>query len=351
MMRWLSVDSSGREAVIMLVAALLVVFLPELLPLIYGYSELATTIIIFALFALGFDILLGLTGYLSFGHAAFWGVGAYVSGYYLLHVSNNALVSMLVGVLVVTVIAVILGLITLRRHGIYFAILTLAFAQMFYYAVLSPLQHWTGGDDGLSGIPTPYLLGGIPLSHSTMHYFAAFWVILGVYLARRIRRSPYGLMLRAIHSNETRLRHSGINVFRYKLMAFVVSGIYAGLAGTLYAIYQTYVPSHSLYWTTSGEVVMMAVIGGIGTLFGPMIGAGVVLYLENVLSGVTAQWHLILGLIFMAFVIFLPGGIIDGVRRLARAVSRDRRSATAEVAREAPAERSSTVQQPIEHGK
>lgn len=322
MRRWLKIDSSGREAFIMLIAAVVIVFLPEIMPYIYGYSELATSIIIFALFALGFDILIGFTGYLSFGHAAFWGTGAYVSGYFLLHVSTNALLAMLVGVLAVTVLAVVLGAITLRRHGIYFAILTLAFGQMIYYAVLSPLQEWTGGDDGLSGIPTPELFGSIPLTHSTMHYFAAFWVILGFYLARRISRSPYGLILRAIRSNETRLSYAGINVFRYKLMAFVISGVYAGVAGTLYAIYQTYVPSHSLYWTTSGDVVMMAVIGGIGHLFGPMIGAGIMLYLENVLSGITAQWHLILGLIFMGFVIFLPGGVVQGVQRLAQLLLR-----------------------------
>src|SRR5699024_9996939 len=139
-----------------------------------------------------------------------------------------------------------------------------------------------------------------------MHYFAAAWVVLGVYLARRIKRSPYGLIQRAIKSNETRLRFTGIHVFRYKLMAFVISGIYSGLAGTLYAIYQTYVPTHSLHWTTSGEIVIMSVVGGVGTLIGPMIGAGIVLYLENVLSAITPQWHLIVGLIFMAFVIFLP---------------------------------------------
>src|SRR5699024_1478849 len=159
------------------------------------------------------------------------------------------------------------------------------------------------------------LFGSISLSGTALHYFTAAWVILGFYIARRIRRSPYGLILRAIHSNEVRLSYVGINVFRYKLMAFVISGLYGGLAGTLYAIYETYVPTHSLHWTTSGEVVMMSVIGGLGTLFGPMLGAGVVLYLENVLSGITAQWHLILGLIFMSFVIFMPGGIAQIGRR------------------------------------
>ena len=273
------------------------------MPLIGGYSQLATRILIWGIFALGFDILLGLTGLLSFGHAAFWGIGSYVAGYYLLHVSNSLLIAMLLGVLVVGIIAWLLGLITLRRHGIYFAILTLAFAEMFYYLVLSPLQTWTGGDNGLTGIPNPKLLG-MTLGGYEMHAFVAAWTLLAFYLARRIKNSPYGLILRGIKSNETRLGFTGVNVFRYKLMAFVISGLFAGLAGTLYAAYETYVPTESLHWTTSGEVVIMSVIGGVGTLFGPMLGAGIVLYLENVLSAVTRQWNLILGLIFMGFVIF-----------------------------------------------
>lgn len=320
---WLRTDSQAREAVIMVAVAALFVSLPWLLPLVGGYRELATSMLIWGIFALGFDLLVGFTGFLSFGHAAFWGVGAYICGYYLLHYTNNVLVGMLVGITVVAVIALLLGLITLRRHGIYFAILTLAFAEMFYYAALSPLQYWTGGDNGLTGIPSPELLG-YGLEGQVMHLFVAGWALLAFYLARRIQRSPYGLMLRAIKSNETRLLYTGINVFRYKVMAFVISGLYGGLAGTLYAIYQTYVPSESLHWTVSGEVVMMSVIGGLGTLIGPIVGAGIVLYLENVLSAVTDAWHLILGGIFMAFVIFLPGGVAEGVRRLWRGIARHR---------------------------
>ncbi|CAN5744551.1 branched-chain amino acid ABC transporter permease [soil metagenome] len=318
--------SSAREFVILGVAAAVFFALPWLMPFIGAYEQLATRFLIWGIFALGFDILLGFTGLLSFGHAAFWGIGSYVAGYYLLHVSNSLLIAMLLGVLVVGVVAWLLGLITLRRHGIYFAILTLAFAEMFYYLVLSPLQTWTGGDNGLTGIPSPKLLG-MPLEGYGMHAFVAAWTLLAFYLARRIKDSPYGLILRGIKANETRLSFTGVNVFRYKLMAFVISGLYAGLAGTLDAAYETYVPTESLHWTTSGEVVIMSVIGGVGTLFGPMIGAGIVLYLENVLSAVTRQWNLILGLIFMGFVIFLPGGIVGSVRHLFR--SRDGATAPA----------------------
>lgn len=316
-------QSAGREAAVMTAVGIVMVLLPFVLPLIGGYQELATRILLWAIFALGFDILLGLTGFLSFGHAAFWGGSAYIAGFTLLHLTPNVIPALLISVTVVTLMSVLLGYLTLRRHGIYFAVLTLAFAEMFYYLALAPLQTWTGGDNGLTGIPTPYFLG-IEMQEENVYALVAVFAFLGVYIARRIARSPYGLMLRAIKSNETRLTASGVDVWRYKMMAFIISGNFAAVAGALHAIYETYVPTESLHWTTSGEVVMMAVIGGVGTLFGPMLGAAIVLYLENVLSATTELWLLIQGLIFMAFVIFLPGGVVDGGRRLYRLVTRRR---------------------------
>lgn len=321
-MRWLQTDNPIRELAFMAVVAIVLVALPWFLPLIGGYSELATAIVIWGILALGFDILVGFTGFLSFGHAAFWGIGSYVAGLYLLHVTNTALVAMLCGIAFVGLIAFVLALITLRRHGIYFAILTLAFAEMFYFLALSPLSGITGGDNGLTGIPDPKLLGLVELHGMILYAFTAAWALLALYIARRIQRSPYGLMLRAIKANETRLTYTGINVFRYKVMAFVISGLFGGLAGSLATLHETYVAVSSLHWTTSGEIVVMAVIGGFGTLVGPMIGAGIVLYLENVLSALTAQWYLILGLIFMGFVIFLPGGVMEAGRWLVRACRR-----------------------------
>ncbi|WP_162913130.1 branched-chain amino acid ABC transporter permease [Rhodospirillaceae bacterium SYSU D60014] len=338
--------SPRREAVFMAVAAVILIALPWIMPYIGGYRELATRILIWGIFALGFDILVGFTGYLSFGHAAFWGIGAYCSGYYLLHANANALVAILIGVAVATAVAILLGYLTLRRHGIYFAILTLAFAEMFYYAALAPLQDWTGGDNGLTGIRTPELFG-VKLDGDEMHYFVAAWTLLAIYFARRIARSPFGLMLRAIKSNETRLQSTGVNVYRYKVTAFAISGLYAGLAGTLYALYETYVPTESLHWTTSGEVVIMSVIGGFGTLIGPMIGAGIVLYLENVLSASTEQWLLIQGLIFMFFVIFLPGGVMEGLQRLADWGRKRHESATEAEARGAAPKGASAPTAPL----
>jgi branched-chain amino acid transport system permease protein len=328
MIERLRTDSPWREAALMVLVAAVLLALPSIMAGIGGYRELATRIIIWGIFALGFDLLVGFTGYLSFGHAAFWGIGAYGAGYTLLHATPNALVAMVVGTVAAALVAIVLGYLTLRRYGIYFAVLTLAFAEMFYYAALAPLQDWTGGDNGLTAIPTP-VLAGIPLKGAAMHYLVAALALIAIYAARRIARSPFGLMLRAIKSNETRLRATGVDVFRYKVTAFAVSGLYAGLAGTLYALYETYVPTDSLHWVTSGQVVMMSVIGGLGTLFGPMIGAGVVLYLENVLSASIEQWLLIQGLIFMGFVIFLPGGIMEGLRRILRRLLGAGRAATA----------------------
>ncbi|SDG32718.1 amino acid/amide ABC transporter membrane protein 2, HAAT family [Limimonas halophila] len=314
--------SASRETAVMAGVVLAFALLPFILPLIGGYGELAVQIAVWAIFALGFDLLVGFTGFLSFGHAAFWGVSMYAGALTLQHVTTNALAAIVFGVIAGTIVAVVIGYLTLRRHGIYFAILTLAFSQMFYFIALSPAQDITGGDNGLTGIPYAEFFGATLSGWHVMYPVIAVIGVGAVYVARRIARSPYGLMLRAIKSNETRLQYTGINVRGYRLMAFVISGIFASLAGILFGIYETYVPIHSLHWATSGEVVMMSVIGGLGTLFGPMIGAAVVLYLENVLSATIAQWLLIQGAIFMAFVIFLPGGIADGIRRVALFVRR-----------------------------
>lgn len=306
-----------RELAVMIATAVVLVALPWILPLVGGYRELATRIVIWAIFALGFDLLIGLTGLLSFGHAAMWGAGAYAAGYWLLNGSPDAGIALACGTAVAALLSVVLGFLCLRRQGIYFAILTLAFGEMLYFAALSPLQQWTGGENGLTGLPAARLFG-MALDADAMYALVAAIAFAGVYTARRIVRSPYGLILRALRANERRLQATGFHVDRYKLVIFVVSGIYAGIAGSLYAIYETYVPTESLHWGTSGQVVMMSVIGGLGTLFGPMFGAGLILYLQNVLSAWTEQWLLIQGAVFMAVVIFFPGGLAQAARSLAR---------------------------------
>lgn len=307
-----------REGVILGVFALIVFTMPAWLPLIGGYEALATKIMVFAIFTLGFDILLGFTGYLSFGHAAFFGTSAYVTGLMFVHSSNSILMALLASVAVTVVLALVLGFITLRRTGIYFAVLTLAFAQMLYAAALSIFQDWTGGDNGLTMSAQPSLLG-LRMDGLNVFYLGAVLVVVGYAVARQIRRSPFGLMLRSIKENQMRLQYTGVNVMAYKMMAFLISGVYAGVAGWLMVVYEPYVATEFLHWSMSGEVVIMSVIGGVNTLIGPMIGAAFMLFFENVVQAEIGElWKLILGAIFVLVVIFLPGGFVDGYQRVRR---------------------------------
>ena len=300
--------------------AVIVLTMPFWFEYIGGYQGLDTKIVIWAIFALGFDLLLGYMGYLSFGHAAFFGVSAYGCGLMLLHYSDNIIPAFIVGVLVAIALAFVIGFLTLKRSGIYFAILTLAFGEMLHSMALSTLQDWTGGDNGLTGLPTPMLFD-LKMQGLNIYYLTAVIAIIMFYVARRISHSPFGLMLKAIKSNQTRLEYSGVNVARYKLMGFVISAVYAGVAGSLMVIYEPYVASEFLSWHVSGQVVIMSVIGGMGTLFGPMIGAAFMLYFENVVSASLAEeWLLVLGLIFMFVVIFLPGGFVEAGRRINRKI-------------------------------
>lgn len=297
------------------VFALVILTMPFWFPWIGGYGGLATKIMIWALFALGFDILLGFTGYLSFGHAIFFGVSAYATGLMFKHFSDEIIPAMIVAVIVGTLASVIIGYLTLKKSGIYFSILTLAFGEMLHSSALSTFGSFTGGENGLT-LPDmiPSMLG-IEMRGEVMFYMTAAVLILGYYIARRISASPFGLILKAIKSNQERLEYTGIDVQKYKLGAFVISAIYASVAGSLMVVYEPYVGTEYLRWSTSGNLVLMSVMGGMGTLIGPIIGAAFMLYFENVLSvPLGEEWLLVLGLIFMAIVIFLPGGFTDGFK-------------------------------------
>jgi branched-chain amino acid transport system permease protein len=305
--------SAPRELLALAAFAAVVLAMPLWLPLIGGYEALATKIAIWAIFALGFDILLGCTAYLSFGHAAFFGTSAYVTGLMLKHFSADIAPALLASVAATLVLSLLLGVLILRRSGIYFSILSLAFGEMLHAAGLSIFARWTGGDNGLTMDTAPTFLGQ-PMEGLAAFYLCAVLLIAGYAVARQIKRSPLGLMLQGVKENPMRLEYTGVNVRRYKIVAYVISALYAGLAGSLMVIY---VATKFLHWSTSGEVVIMSVMGGVNTLLGPMLGAGFMLYFENVVQGLLgAQWKLVLGLLFVLVVIFLPGGFMDIQRRI-----------------------------------
>jgi ABC-type branched-subunit amino acid transport system permease subunit len=349
-----------------------------------GYPDLMQRFIIFGIFAIGFNILFGLTGYLSFGHAAFLGAGSYAAVWMFKLFSYNVLPAILFAVIVAGIFSVLIGYISLRRSGIYFSILTLAFAQMSFalaYSVLSnPSFNLTNGETGLqvyaddpqlfhsASLPDlPHLFGlSMRATHTIEfgawtfdinagYYVCAAIMIAVFYLSIRLFRSPFGMMLRAIKSNQQRLNFTGVNTRPYALAAFVISGMYAGLAGGLLAAMDPLAGAERMQWTASGEVVLMTILGGAGTLIGPVLGAGFIKYFENIFSKINEGvlqgwfsflpdwladamvaiiypfvgkgWHLTLGIMFMLVVIFLPGGLVEGGTKLwNRITKKDKKS-------------------------
>ncbi|NBR89601.1 MAG: branched-chain amino acid ABC transporter permease [Rhodobacteraceae bacterium] len=348
-----------------------------------GYPDLMQRFVIFGIFAIGFNILFGLTGYLSFGHAAFLGVGSYSAVWMFKLLSMNVIPAIILAVIVSGLFAVVIGYVSLRRSGIYFSILTLAFAQMSFalaYSVLTPI---TNGETGLQiTLNDPRILGisqtaqgGIPVTNifglemrstyqmdlgpwlfqfNAGYYLCAAIMLVAFYVAIRIFRSPFGLTLRAVKSNQQRLNYTGMNAKPYTLAAFVISGMYAGLAGGLMASMDPLAGAERMQWTASGEVVLMTILGGAGTLIGPILGAGFIKYFENIFSKINDNvlhgwfsflpdgledfivgilhpfigkgWHLTLGILFMLVVIFLPGGLVEGGQRIARWLKRGKAS-------------------------
>jgi branched-chain amino acid transport system ATP-binding protein/branched-chain amino acid transport system permease protein len=310
----------GRVATRFLAEAAIVVFLvafPFAIPFIGGSLDTASRILDWGLFGLGFDLLFGFTGLLSFGQAAFFGAGGFVASYLLVaQINNNAIVALAVGTVVAAVFGAVIGALSLRRSGIYFAMLTLAFGEMFYFLDISPLAQWTGGENGLAGVPTPRLDFGlveIDLNSAIgMYWLLAVIFFVGFWFALRVIRSPLGAVLRAIRDNEQRAAAVGHDVAKYKLTIFIIAAAYAGLAGGLLGLLQGYMPPDAFYLETSGQLVVQTIIGGTGTLVGPLVGAAVWLYLFTLLqniAGLGALWKMILGIIFVLLVTVFRRGI------------------------------------------
>ena len=294
---------------------------PFILPHLGFTPTTINRILVWGLFGLGFDILFGFTGLLSFGQSAFFGTGGMVAAY-LLTVANFPYVvpSLFVGTIVATVVGYLVGLIALRRTGIYFAMITVAIAEVFFFVEFNPLSAYTGGENGLPGVPTPTLYLGFATfrfnTDWTLYSFLAFWYFVGTVLAVRIVRSPVGAVLRAIRDNPLRAAAVGHNIHGYKLTAFVIAAAYAGFAGGLLGVMQGFMPPDAFMFETSGQLVMQTAIGGAGTLFGPLVGAVVWLYLQDFLQttvNLGASWKLVLGIVFVLLVCFLRRGLIGGL--------------------------------------
>jgi ABC-type branched-subunit amino acid transport system permease subunit len=357
-----------NDLLVMLVFSAVILTMPIWLePLGAGYPDLLQKFAIFGIFAIGYNILFGLTGYLSFGHAAFLGIGSYTAVWSFKLLTMNILPAIIFSTIMAGLFAVLIGFITLRRSGIYFSILTLAFAQMFYnlaYSVLTPI---TNGETGLQlarsdarvidrlffeageGLPSTGFFG-LEMSGFSGFYICAVLLIIAFFISQRIFHSPFGIKLQAIKSNQTRMKYIGYNTKPYLLTAFVISGMYAGLAGGLMAATDPLAGAERMQWTASGEVVLMTILGGVGTLIGPMLGVGIIKYFENIFSALNDQallqvysfmpewlanvmvtitspfvgdgWHLTLGALFVFVVIFLPGGIIEGIGRIKKLFSK-----------------------------
>ena len=382
-----------KDTSLLLIVAALVAFAPIILnpfpegsglaQFNAGYPDLMQRFVIFGIFAIGFNILFGLTGYLSFGHAAFLGAGSYAGMWMMKLLSINVIPAIIFSVIIAGLISLAIGWISLRRSGIYFSILTLAFAQMAFALAASVLTPIAGGETGLQtnlndprilpqflgggssvdgNIPKPSLFGmevsasfelpvaGWLWTFNWGYYICGIMMLIAFYIAIRIFRSPFGLMLKAVKSNQQRMNYTGLNTRPYMLACFVISGMYAGLAGGLMAAMDPQVGAERMQWTASGEVVLMTILGGVGTLIGPVLGAGLIKYFENIFSKINDNllhqwfaflpdgledlvvtlihpfigkgWHLTLGLMFMAIVIFLPGGLVEGGQRIRKLLKR-----------------------------
>ncbi|MFH1034793.1 MAG: branched-chain amino acid ABC transporter permease [Pseudomonadota bacterium] len=302
------IATSTRKAVGIVIGLAWLALAPFLVP----YQALASQMLIFAIFAIGYDILFGYTGMLAFGHAAFFGLGAYGTGLALLHWGGLSLASLLVGVALAVLVAVPLGYLSIQRHGIYFAMVTMAFAQLIYFIAFQ-WRTLTGGDDGLHGVPRP-ALGPLDLSSDlTLYYFILVLFIGCLALGLRIINSPFGKALQALRENENRAMSVGYDPRQYKIISFVISAGFAGLAGGLYAILQNFVPLFTLGMDISGDIVLMTLVGGMGTIYGPIIGAMGLVYIKDILSSQTDVWPLIMGLLYVVSVMTFRRGVVKEI--------------------------------------
>lgn len=318
----IAVRSRGSRALVALgLMAVFLVAFPFVMPLIGGDVSLATRVLVLGLFGLGVDLIFGFTGLLSFGQAAFFGTGAVVTAYLLReHLVPNTLVGLALGTVAAAIAGIVVGSQSLRQVGVYFAMLTIAFSQLFFFLENAPLKAFTGGESGLPNVPR----AAIPLGFTTLDFssalgtyaFIAIFFFLSYMLMRRIIASPYGAVLGAILENPERAAAVGHDVLRYKLIAFTIAAAYAGLAGGLLGVFQGFVGPDAFSIDQSGQIIVMTVIGGAGTLVGPLVGAFIWLFLQSSLQSVDALagvWKLILGIVFVLLITGFRRGVVGGI--------------------------------------
>jgi branched-chain amino acid transport system permease protein len=300
---------------------LLLLTMPFWLNWIGGYTALGTRVVVLALAAMSLNFLLGFTGVLSFGHAAYFGLGVYGLGMTIKYLVPSTLAGMAVGVLAGTIAAILLGALIVRLRGIYFAMVTIAFGQVFYFIA----YRWnsvTGGDDGLSGwrrLPVDLGFTRIDILNNdhALYYWCLFWFGISVLIMAGLLRSPFGRTLLAIRENERRARFLGIPIDRHIWLSWVISCLFVSLAGTLYALLNNFADPHDLRWDQSGDFVIMAVLGGMRSFWGPLIGAAIYVVLQDYISSQTENWMSFIGLFFVLVVLFFPRGVMGVLRRRA----------------------------------
>jgi branched-chain amino acid transport system permease protein len=273
--------------------------------------SLFTRIVILAIAAVSLNLIMGFGGMVSFGHAVYLGIGGYAVGILAKEGGNSGLLQWPLAVMASALFALTVGALSLRTRGVYFIMITLAFAQMIYYVAIGLDRY--GGDDGMTIYKRSQFGAAIDLSNKTTFYYLCLALLLAtIYLVWRLVHSRFGMVIQGARSNERRMRAIGFPTYRYKLLCFVFAGMLCGLAGVLLANHTDFISPALMHWTRSGDLIVMAVLGGMGTVFGPVIGAVALLVLEETLSGITEYWQIILGPLFLLVVLFARGGI-DGL--------------------------------------
>ena len=318
---------AAKSARITRITYLVLLVLALAAPTLGLYPVFVMKLLCFALFACAFNLLLGFTGLLSFGHAAFFGSAAYITGWFVKSQNWTPELAILAGTIGAGLIGLVVGAVAIRRQGIYFAMITLAIAQMVYFVCLQ--VPFTGGDDGLQGVPRGKLFGILPLvSDTVMYYFVVAVFVLCFLFISRVVNSPFGQVLKMIRENEPRAISLGYQVDRYKLLAFVLSAALAGLAGSMKTLVMGFATLSDVHWSMSGEVILMTLLGGVGTFFGPVLGSAIVIGLQNLLADKVGSWvTVIIGVIFVVCVLAFRKGVVGELHAF-----RERRRQAAQLA-------------------